>query len=70
MVDWAYVNAVGVTGCLHYKVPNTKGNRNRVPNSEGAKPCMELPEALPADIDYDWYLTEANAMLKGLGVTL
>lgn len=37
---------------------------NKVPRSDGAKPLMQLPEVLPEDIDYDWYLQEARKILK------
>lgn len=40
---------------------------NRVPRSDGAQPCMELPSTLPDDIDYDWYEAEANAILIAIG---
>ena len=66
VVRWYY--ARGVKGPLHYKTTNSKGNRNAVPNSEGAKPLMELPDEFPTDVDYDWYLTEANRILKDIGV--
>jgi hypothetical protein len=65
VIRWYY--AVGVTGCFHYGTKNTKGNRNKVPSSDGAKALMELPETLPADIDYEFYIREANAMLSRLG---
>lgn len=41
---------------------------NTVPKTEGANPCMQLPEALPDDIDYDWYAREAYATLEELGM--
>jgi len=41
-------------------------NGNKVPKSEGAKPLMELG-GLMTDIDYDWYVNEANAMLQVIG---
>jgi len=31
-------------------------------------PLMVLPDAIPFDIDYDWYINEANSLLKDLGV--
>ncbi len=40
---------------------------NKVPRSDGAVPLMKLPDALPADIDFDWYINEANDMLKQIG---
>lgn len=39
-----------------------------VAKSQGAKPCMELPEILPPDLDYNWYVREAQSMLQDLGV--
>lgn len=39
-------------------------NGNRVPKSEGALALMNLPEDMPTDIDYDWYLREAISMLE------
>lgn len=43
---------------------------NKVPNSDGAKPLMELPEELPHDIDYAKYISKAEEMLIDLGFTL
>ncbi len=40
---------------------------NKVPRSDGAVPLMKLPDMLPADIDFDWYINEANDMLKQIG---
>lgn len=42
-------------------------NGNRVSKSDGAMPCMELPDALPSDVDYDWYEREAASMLVDIG---
>lgn len=39
-----------------------------VAKSQGAKPCMDLPDTLPPDIDYNWYVTETISMLQDLGV--
>ena len=65
VIRWYY--AVGETGALHYKTLNTKGGRNKVPSSDGAKPLMNLPDELPNDIDYGWYIRETNSMLVDLG---
>lgn len=43
-------------------------NGNKVPKSDGAVPLMNLPNALPDDIDYDKYIFEAEKMLTDLGV--
>lgn len=66
VVRWYY--AVGETGVLRYKNPNKQGTRNTVPNSEGAKPLMELPDEFPDDVDYDFYLAETNRILKDIGL--
>lgn len=42
-------------------------NGNTVPRSLGARPCMELPDELPDDIDYAWYVREAHAILEDVG---
>ena len=28
---------------------------------------MELPDHIPADLDYQWYIDEANSILKDIG---
>lgn len=60
-VRWYY--GVGERGGITYRESG-----NTVPKSEGAKPCMELPDAFPEDIDYDWYARECYGILKDLGV--
>lgn len=40
---------------------------NTVPRSQGARPLLELPNQLPSDIDYDWYIAEAERMLVDIG---
>lgn len=59
-VRWYY--AVAEKGAIHYKV-----NGNQVARSEGAKPLMELPDHLPDDIDYAWYVDEAYRQLNDIG---
>lgn len=59
-VRWYY--AKGETGTINYV---TTGNT--VGKTEGAKPCMDLPDEFPLDIDYNWYINEASAMLFDLG---
>jgi hypothetical protein len=41
---------------------------NKVAKSEGAIPLMSLPAELPKDINYSWYVEEAEAMLADFGV--
>lgn len=60
VIRWYY--AAGETGCIGYSV-----NGNKVPKSEGAKPLMDLPNELPADIDFDRYIAEAEEMLFDIG---
>jgi len=60
-VRWYY--AKGETGIIQYKL-----NGYTVPRSEGARPLMTLPDAIPADIDLDWYIREADDALVDLGV--
>lgn len=60
-VRWYY--AVGETGVITYF-----SNGNTVGRSKGAKPCMELPDALPPDLDHQWYIDEAEGFLMDIGV--
>jgi hypothetical protein len=60
-VRWYYSSA-----CRGQTI-NYKSNGNRVAKSEGARPLMELPSWLPADIDYAVYEAEASAILKVIG---
>jgi hypothetical protein len=45
-----------------------KKNGNKVPKSDNAVPIMELPEVLPTDIDYQWYMSEAVKILIDVGL--
>lgn len=40
---------------------------NKVARTDNAKPCMELPEELPTDIDYNWYIAETYKILEEIG---
>ncbi len=42
-------------------------NGNLVGGSYGATPCMTLPDEFPDDIDYAWYVSKSEAMLKDIG---
>ena len=44
---------------------NTNGNL--VGNSYDAQPCQILPDELPSDIDYIWYVDTAEKMLRDVG---
>ena len=54
--------SVMAEGCISYKVNNRK-----VADSDGAMPLMTLPDELPDDIDYEFYVAEANKILKEIG---
>lgn len=45
-------------------------NGNKVPKSDGCRPLMELPDKIPEDLDYDWYINEAERILKDVGYPL
>ena len=42
-------------------------NGNKVPKSEGGVPIMNLPSTFPTDVDFNWYIKEANRILKDIG---
>lgn len=43
-------------------------NGNTVSLSYGARPCMTLPDTLPGDIDYAWYIEKSKSMLADMGL--
>lgn len=47
---------------IHYQK-----NGNKVPETDGAKPCMTLPDGLPNDIDYDRYERECYKIMREIG---
>lgn len=60
MVRWYYsTNGDNIT----YKT-----NGNLVPKSATSVPMMDLPDTLPEDLNYQWYIDEAKEALKNLGV--
>lgn len=53
VIRWYYsTNEVGTV--------NYKTNGNKVPQTEGAKVLLELPDKLPDDIDYEWYIKKCK----------
>ena len=62
VVRWYY--STQAPGHIEYAT-----NGNLVSNSEGAKPCMTLPDELPTDIDYAWYVKSAQDILTEIGYT-
>lgn len=60
MVRWYY--GEGENGYIK------KANGQRVAGTTGAVPCMDLPDELPDDIDFAWYVREAYARLADIGL--
>jgi hypothetical protein len=60
-VRWYYTNQDGES--IHYK-----SNGNKVPDSDGAKACMDLPDEFPSDLDYDRYVQECVKILGMMGI--
>ena len=60
VIRWYY--AKGEQGYIEYKT-----NGNKVPKSDGGKPLMDLPAVFPSDINYDWYIKEAESILFDIG---
>ena len=46
---------------------NYKKNGNKVPNSDGCAPLMDLPDSFPKDLDFNWYISESQKMLGLIG---
>jgi hypothetical protein len=61
-VRYYYSTEVNPDTCIHYAK-----NSNRVPNSGGAKPLMDLPKTFPKDVNYVVYIKAANKLLKEVG---
>ncbi len=59
VIRWYY--AKNEIGTINYKKTG-----NKVPRSEGARPLMDLPDEFPTDIDYQWYINEANDILRDI----
>lgn len=62
LVRWYY--AEGERGAIL----TAKGAR--VADTMGGKPCMDLPDEFPEDIDYAWYVREAYARLDDVGMNV
>ena len=61
-VRYYYSSEVNPDTYIHYAK-----NSNRVPNSGGAKPLMDLPQTFPKDVNYVVYIEAANKLLKEVG---
>lgn len=54
-----WYHAKGIQGTINYI-----SNNNKVPNTDGARPCMDLPIIFPSDIDYDFYIQKTLEILE------
>lgn len=52
---------------LKVKPHAATGNRPIVPNTNGCRPIMNLPDEFPDDVDYDRYIERANSILEDIG---
>lgn len=43
-------------------------NSNKVPQSDGAMPCLDLPDEFPSDVDFERYVGMAQMVFKQMGV--
>lgn len=59
-IRWYY--AQDEKDCIVYAMKGSK-----VPRSDGAKPCMDLPDQFPSDVNFDWYEKESEKILKEIG---
>lgn len=50
--------AKNIVGTINYILTG-----NKVPDTDGAKPCMDLPKQFPDDINYKWYIDKTIEML-------
>lgn len=48
---------------------NYAKNSNKVPQSDGSRPCLDFPEAFPGDVDFKRYVEMARLVLAQIGVT-
>ena len=60
VVRWYY--STESEGTINYAKDGKRVSRTR-----GAKPCLDLPDDFPHDIDYAWYVAEADEMLMDIG---
>jgi hypothetical protein len=60
VLRWYY--AKGELGCIQTVAAN-----NKVADSDGAKPVMDMPATFPTDIDYQWYIDFTKGILEDIG---
>ena len=56
VIRWYY--AKGELGTI-----NTVAANNKIPDSEGGKPIMDLPPSFPEDVNFDWYIDKSLSIL-------
>jgi hypothetical protein len=56
-IRWYY--STNVTGVFRYAI-----NGNAVPRTARAKLVNDLPDGIPEDLDFDWYIKEAEDLLR------
>lgn len=61
VVRWYY--AKDMKGTINYCLTG-----NKVPLTDGAKPCMTMPTIFPDDVDFDRYINDAEEELYKIGV--
>jgi uncharacterized membrane protein len=62
-VRFYHSSAISLTECISYAT-----NSNKVPTSDGCRPLMTLPDDFPEDIDFNYYITEAEKLLCEIGL--
>jgi hypothetical protein len=60
VVRWFYSTKIG--GTINYSA-----NGNKVPETENAWPCMELPSEMPDHINYQYYINKTIGILYDIG---
>lgn len=60
VLRWYY--AKGEMGAIH-----TVSANGKVADSDGAKPCLDLPREFPDNIDYEWYIRTTKGILEDIG---
>jgi hypothetical protein len=64
-VRFYYSSDVGIDETITYAK-----NGNKVPQSDGAKPCLDMPDTFPSDVDLDRYVGLARIVFKQIEVTI
>jgi hypothetical protein len=62
-VRFYYSTEVGTDETISYAK-----NTNKVPQSDGAKPCLDLPEMFPSDVDFERYIEMAKMVFGQIGI--